>query len=76
MTNNQIALSELLKHSDKEYSVFERVFVDHELMEVSQEMRTLEQIEAHVERMTSAGWSYECGEIDRTNNRIDLVFYI
>lgn len=41
--------------SNKLYAVYERVFVDCELVEVSQEMWTLKQIETHVNRMINAG---------------------
>lgn len=61
--------------TSKLYAVYERVFIDHELMEVSQEMWTLEQIEAHIKRMTTVGWNYEC-EKDSTNNAYNLIFYL
>lgn len=61
--------------TDELYPYYERVFVDHELMEVSQEMWTLEQIEAHIKRMTIAGWHYKC-EKDTINNSYNVIFYL
>lgn len=60
--------------TSKLYAVYERVFVDHELMEVSQEMWTLEQIEAHINRMTSVGW--KCDKTQSSDSDYQLVFYL
>lgn len=60
--------------TSKLYAVRERVFVDHELMEVSQEMWTLEQIEAHIKRMTAAGW--KCDKRYPSDNDYELIFYL
>lgn len=61
--------------TNKLYPYYERVFIDHELVEVSQEMWTLQQIESHIKRMTSAGWQYE-REKNITNNTHDIIFYL
>ena len=57
------------------YPYYERVFIDHELVEVSQEMWTLEQIEAHIKRMTIAGWHYLRIK-DDFNNSYKVDFYL
>ena len=57
------------------YPYYERVFIDHELVEVSNEMWTQDQIESHIKRMTIAGWNYKC-EKDSTNNTYDVIFYL
>lgn len=59
---------------NKLYAVYERVFIDHELVEVSQEMWTLEQIEAHINRMTLAGW--KCDKRHPFDNDYELIFYL
>lgn len=60
--------------TNKLYAVYERVFVDHELMEVSQEMWTLDQIEAHINRMTTSGW--KCDKRHPSDNDYQLIFYL
>lgn len=61
--------------TDELYPYYERVYVDHELTEVSQEMWTLKQIEAHIKRMTSVGWNYK-GYMDTINNTYNAIFYL
>ena len=60
--------------TNKLYAVYERVFIDHELAEVSQEMWTLYQIEAHINRMTTAGW--KCDKRHPSDNVYELIFYL
>lgn len=60
--------------TSKLYAVYERVFVDHELVEVSQEMWTQDQIESHINRMTSAGW--KCDKRHPHDNDYELIFYL
>lgn len=60
--------------SNKLYAVYERVFVDYELVGVSQEMWTLEQIETHVNRMINSGW--KCDKRHPCNNDYVLIFSI
>lgn len=57
------------------YPYFERVFIDHELVEVSNEMWTLKQIQAHINHMTSVGWHYKC-EKDDIINTYNVIFYL
>ena len=60
--------------TSKLYAVYERVFIDYELVEVSQKMWTLEQIESHINRMTISGW--KCDKRHPHDNDYELIFYL